>query len=543
MPDHELVLLTALIADGNLTERSPRFCSGPGSPVLAVVEEAARAIGVRISSTSGGTAILSNGRGAKTNPVTLLMKHHGQWGRRSHDKFVPDRIFRLGDEQIARFLSVLYACDGHVHVGASLRQIGYTSISPALATGVQHLLLRLGIVSKIRVLRRSVYEGTDTQAFEVLITGQTDLTRFCEQVPVIGKEQRLGGVLEGLAGVRAKTNVDTLPSDAWAFALAAKAELPWAEVSAAAGRPRNHNWHVGSRGMSRGLAGELGAALASAELTRLATSDVWWDEIVAIEEDGEDETFDIEVPGLHNFVADDIVVHNSALMANFAEHAALHAGAAVAMFSLEMSETELAQRFIASQASVKGDDLRKGRIQASRWPKIYEASNRLAQSPLYIDDSSELSVLDVRAKSRRLAQQQAGGLGLVLIDYLQLMRADGAIENRVEQIGQISRGLKQLARELDVPVIALSQLNRGVEQRTDKKPLLSDLRESGSIEQDADLVMFIYRDEYYNKDESEEPGLADLIISKHRNGGLGDVKLTFQKEYPRFMSYAGDPYA
>ncbi len=228
----------------------------------------------------------------------------------------------------------------------------------------------------------------------------------------------------------------------------------------------------------------------------------------------------------------------SALMANFAEHAALENGKAVALFSLEMSESELAQRFIASQASIKGDDLRKGKVPESRWAKILAASNRLASSPLFIDDSSELSVLDVRAKARRLAQQQADGLGLILIDYLQLMRGDGATDNRVEQVGQISRGLKTLARELDVPVIALSQLNRGVEQRHDKRPMLSDLRESGSIEQDADLVMFVYRDEYYDKD-SEREGIADLIVAKHRNGGLANVELTFQKEYPRFMSYVG----
>jgi replicative DNA helicase len=229
----------------------------------------------------------------------------------------------------------------------------------------------------------------------------------------------------------------------------------------------------------------------------------------------------------------------SALMANFAENAALDAEQAVALFSLEMSESELAQRFIASQASIKGDDLRKGKVPGSRWGKIMEASNRLAKSPLFIDDSSDLSVLDVRAKARRLLQQHPDGLGLILIDYLQLMRADGRTDNRVEQIGQISRGLKTLARELEVPVIALSQLNRGVEQRTDKRPVLSDLRESGSIEQDADLVMFIYRDEYYDR-ESEREGIADVIISKHRNGGLGTVELTFQKDYPRFMSYVGD---
>ncbi len=280
-------------------------------------------------------------------------------------------------------------------------------------------------------------------------------------------------------------------------------------------------------------------AVAVAPVESQLLLDLSWDSIASVEPLGEQETYDLTVPGDHNFVANDIVVHNSALMANFCENAALEGDKAVALFSLEMSESELAQRFIASQATIKGDDLRKGNVPGSRWPKIMQASARLAASPLYIDDSSDLSVLDVRAKARRLVQQHADGLGLIVIDYLQLMRAAGRVENRVEQIGQISRGLKTLARELNVPVIALSQLNRGVEQRTDKRPVLSDLRESGSIEQDADLVMFIYRDEYYDH-ESEREGIADLIISKHRNGGLGNVELTFQKEFPRFMSYVSE---
>jgi replicative DNA helicase len=227
----------------------------------------------------------------------------------------------------------------------------------------------------------------------------------------------------------------------------------------------------------------------------------------------------------------------SALVANIAENAALEHGHAVALFSLEMSESELAQRFVASQASIKGEDLRKGRVAENVWPKITKATNKLAQAPLYIDDSSDVGLLEIRAKARRLHAQKQ--IGLVIIDYLQLLRADSRIENRVEQVGQMSRGLKILARELDVPVIALSQLNRGVEARTDKRPLLSDLRESGSIEQDADLVMFIYRDEYYH-DDSEREGEADLIISKHRNGALGDVTLTFRKEFPKFMNFVDE---
>ncbi|MGH2844269.1 MAG: replicative DNA helicase [Solirubrobacteraceae bacterium] len=229
----------------------------------------------------------------------------------------------------------------------------------------------------------------------------------------------------------------------------------------------------------------------------------------------------------------------SALVANFAEEAAL-AAYPVVMFSLEMSETELAQRFVASQAKVKGEDLRHGRVSDSQWPKILDASRRLGAAPLYVDDSSDTGVLEVRAKSRRLHHQleQVGGLKLIIIDYLQLMRHSGRIESRVEQVSQISRALKSLARELRVPVVALSQLNRNVEQRAgDKKPVLSDLRESGQLEQDADLVMFIYREEYYNR-ESTRPGEADITIAKHRNGPVGEVTLTFQSQYPKFRNYA-----
>src|SRR5579859_4361187 len=232
----------------------------------------------------------------------------------------------------------------------------------------------------------------------------------------------------------------------------------------------------------------------------------------------------------------------SALVTNIAENAALK-GHAVALFSLEMSESELAQRFVASQANVRGEELRRGRVAEGKWQKILAACQTLAEAPLWIDDSSDTSVLDVRAKARRLHHQVEGGLKLIIVDYLQLMRHEGRIESRVQQVGQISRGLKGLARELNVPVIALSQLSRAVEQRGgDKVPILSDLRDSGEVEQDADVVMFIYREEYY-KEDSERPGEADIIIAKHRNGPVDKLVLTFSKEFPKFMNYAGDRFA
>jgi replicative DNA helicase len=231
----------------------------------------------------------------------------------------------------------------------------------------------------------------------------------------------------------------------------------------------------------------------------------------------------------------------SALVANIAENVSMKHELPVAFFSLEMSEVELAQRFIACRARIPGDRLRKGKVAQKDWPKVVRACNELERAPLWIDDSSDLGLLDLRAKARRLhAQEQPrGGLGAVIVDYMQLMRADDPRANRVEQVGQMSRGLKILARELGIPVIAISQLSRAPEQRPDKRPILSDLRESGQIEQDADVVAFLYRDEYYDPD-SEDQGIAEVIIAKHRNGPIGKARLAFIERFPRFLDRAQD---
>ena len=732
MSDAEIVLLAALIADGCLTDKTPSFSFGRGSSVVHEVRRAAEWLGVHpVTPNKGwGTGSLSAGRGVPANPVTQLCKRHGIWGKGARDKFIPDAVFGLTNDQVARFLSILFACDSYVHVSARLRHVGYCTISERLARDVQHLLLRLGVVGRIRTLRRKVYDETDTVAREVLVTAQDSLWRFAEAVPICGKEHRLGQLRESLASVSDKAIRDSIPRKAWDRVLAAKGTRPWRDVSRAASRPLSHNWHVGTRTLSRGTLVELATVLDDDGLYDLATSDLWWDEVASIEPIGEHETFDLDIEGDHNFIADDVVVHNSALVTNIAENAAIHDGVAVALFSLEMSEAELAQRFIASQANIKGEELRKGRVDERRWPKILQACQRLSDAPLYIDDSSDTGLLEIRAKARRLASQQE--LGLVIVDYLQLMHADQRVENRVEQVSQMSRGLKLLARELDIPVIALSQLNRSVESRTDKRPILSDLRESGcltadtrvflpddgvyrrigelvgasgfrvlavdpdtgrfkrrqvlnafstgrkpvlhlttalgrtiratanhrfltfagwrrldelrsdqhlavprslaspaeptlaarrpntnrdvipkeawrslvmpavaeagvsghahvaqlvdseplralargdvywdrivsirpdgeeevfdltveglhnfvaedivvhnSIEQDSDLVMFIYRDEYYHPDDTEEPGIAELIVAKHRNGPIDRVKLVFRSEFPKFMN-------
>jgi replicative DNA helicase len=226
----------------------------------------------------------------------------------------------------------------------------------------------------------------------------------------------------------------------------------------------------------------------------------------------------------------------SAWVTNVADHVASKHGKPAAFFSLEMSEAELAHRFIATEARISSDRLRRGRVSEKDWPGVVRACNVLEKAPLWIDDSSDLSLLDLRAKARRLTASE-GDLGVIIIDYIQLMRPEDPRQNRVEQVGQISRGLKILARELNVPVIALSQLSRAPEQRPDKRPILSDLRESGNIEQDADLVAFLYRDEYYDP-ESEDHGKAELIIRKHRNGPVDTIRLAFRSHYPSFANLA-----
>lgn len=228
----------------------------------------------------------------------------------------------------------------------------------------------------------------------------------------------------------------------------------------------------------------------------------------------------------------------TALAINIAEHVALNEGLPVAVFSMEMGAAQLAVRIVGSIGRIDQGHLRTGKLTDEEWPRLTEAIEKLRTISLHIDETAGLTSSELRANARRLSRQ-CGKLGLIVVDYLQLMSGssnDG--ENRATELGEISRGLKMLAKELQCPVIALSQLNRSVEQRPDKRPMMSDLRESGAIEQDADIIMFIYRDEYYTKDACKEPGVAEVIIAKQRNGPTGVVKLAFLRHITKFESLA-----
>ena len=246
----------------------------------------------------------------------------------------------------------------------------------------------------------------------------------------------------------------------------------------------------------------------------------------------------VEVDGAdHLYLASRSMVptHNSTLGLDVARHAAVRGSVPTVVFSLEMSRTELVQRLMCAECTVDMQRLRTGRMEESDWTRLTRSLGKLADAPLFIDDSPGTTMMEIRAKCRRLRQRH--GLGLVVVDYLQLMQPSKRFESRQQEVSEISRSLKLLAKELEVPVIAISQLSRQPEARSDKKPMLSDLRESGALEQDADMVLFIYRDDLYDP-ESPRKGEADLILAKHRNGPTDTVTVTFQGQYSRFAPMA-----
>ncbi|MEM6518624.1 MAG: replicative DNA helicase, partial [Cyanobacteria bacterium P01_C01_bin.70] len=228
----------------------------------------------------------------------------------------------------------------------------------------------------------------------------------------------------------------------------------------------------------------------------------------------------------------------TAFVLNIARNIASTQKLPVAIFSLEMSKQQLVYRLLSSELALETSRLRTGRLNPNEWTILGQGINQLSEMPIFIDDTPNISVTEMRSKARRLQAEQGGALGLILIDYLQLM--EGSSDNRVQELSKITRSLKGLARELNVPIISLSQLSRGVESRTNKRPMMSDLRESGSIEQDADVIMMLYREEYYDPDTPDR-GIAEIIITKHRNGPTGTVKLLFEPQYTRFRNLAQPP--
>jgi replicative DNA helicase len=429
--------------------------------------------------TPHGQAAISR---SSKNPLTIWLEELGLWGKDAHAKIIPQVVFKLPKQQLALFLNRLFATDGWATLLTSGQaQLGYSTVSEKLARQVQHLLLRFGIIAALK--KRSVkYNDSPRQAWQLDITDAPSIKTFVSQIGIFGKEEALEKVETALALRQYQTNRDLIPHKIWEDIAAAKGSEPWAVLARRAGIKSYTNIHVGKRALSRERLWTLATALENLPLQQLADSDVYWDEIVSIEPIGYQQVYDLTIPETHNFVANDICVHNTSFCLNLAHNIAAANKLAVAIFSLEMSQEQLVQRLLASESGIESGYLRTGRIAQNQWEPLSRAIGNLSEMPIFIDDTPNVSVTEMRSKARRLQAEQ-GELGLILIDYLQLMEGGG--DNRVQELSRITRSLKGLSRELHVPVIALSQLSRGVESRTNKRPMLSDLRESGCLTGDS----------------------------------------------------------
>jgi replicative DNA helicase len=509
---------------------------GSGVPAPQVFARLCEVLAIEPAALAPGG--IDSARRNSPNPLTRWLTDQGLMGQGASQKHVPASVFRLVPEQLAVFVNRLFATDGWVTVLASGQaQVGYASTSERLARNVQHLLLRFGIVAKLRQ-RWVRYRESRRVSWQIDITDARAIRCFADRIGAFGKEAALDNVLAALGRRRYQTNVDLIPAQVWHRIDAARGPMSWVELARRCGF--GADLHVGRRALSRDRLARIAMVLNDAGLAELAASDVIWDRVDSIVALGDKQVYDLTVPDTHNFVANDICVHNTALALNMCEYAAIKTGKAVAVFSMEMSASQLAFRLISSLGRINQQHLRTGELADEEWPRVTSAITLLSEAKIFIDDTPALSPMELRARARRLKREH--DLGLIMIDYLQLMQVPGSKENRATEISEISRGMKALAKELNVPVIALSQLNRSLEQRTDKRPVMADLRESGAIEQDADVIVFIYRDEYYNA-ESADKGIAEIIIGKQRNGPTGMLKLAFLGQYTKFENYADDRYS
>lgn len=442
-------LLAYLIAEGNLTNTSPRFTNT--DPALVgdfetCVRREFGELSVRWNGIDAriARAHTAGGRKNQPNPLTLWLRELGLWGQSAHHKRFPAQLWRWDKPRLAEFLRVLFSCDGTIYALSEARRprIEFTVASPDLARDVHHALVRFGVVAKL-------WQKTE-RSWRVEITEPRSAELYQREIGWLGEKATRG--------------------------------LSLLEVPSRAGEPvgAGFNLHT-SRGLPQRRLAAYAQVLEDDHLALLGSDDLYWDEITAIEDLGEQQVYDLTVPDGANFVAGDVCVHNTAFALSIAQNVALRGeGKAVAIFSLEMPAVQLALRMLCSEARVDMNRIRGGQLNERDFERLAMAAGRLADAPMIIDDEPELTLNELRSKCRRIQAQQ-GGLGLIVIDYLQLMSGgnsrNGGGENRQQEISAISRGLKGLARELEVPVMVLSQLSRAVEQRPNHRPMLSDLRE------------------------------------------------------------------
>lgn len=517
MPIELVRLLAYFIAEGGLTGSSPGFTNT--DPVIiedfkAIVHKHFSACAIRQHNISYFVSRPGRGGIPTPNPVYAWLETFGLKGKLAKDKFFPAAVWTWSRRYLAEFVRTLMSCDGSLYLSSERQRIEFTVAARQLAADVHHAFVRFGIVSR--------FYQTSKGAWRVAVTEPTSIERYQQEIGWIGEKQTRFLELP-IKITKRLSNIGHPP------------------------QATSHTMHAAGKQLvfdeRRKTKDERKSLLRSSFVFRLssdnnnrtiASPDIFWDEIVAIEPIGDQQVYDLTVPDGENFVAQDIFVHNTSFAMSIAHGVASQGNGVVGVFSLEMSRDQLVQRLIAMETGIDTHKLRTGRIRDSELHVVMEAMSRLASMPIYIEDTAGMSIMEVRSKARRL--QSRVGIDLLVIDYLQLMQGRGR-ENRVQEVGEISRGLKALARELNVPVIALSQLSRSVESRTGHIPMLSDLRESGSIEQDADIVLFIYREELYEPD-TDKKGVAEIHVAKHRNGPVGVVAMHFDASTTKFSDLA-----
>ncbi len=496
-PIEKVRLLAYFIAEGGLTHSSPVFTNTDPliiedfKHIIAAYFPALhiRQHGIDYTIAQPKNAETMKGRGGilPKNPLTVWLTELGLMGKLAKDKCFPSCVWTWSKQYLAEFLRALMSCDGSIYAVAALPErplIEFTVASQQLAADVCHALLRFGIVGK--------FHRTTYHAWRVHVTAAGDVHKYQEQIGWIGEKCTRFANSTYVGQLKAR-NIGHAPVETWEFVRTASQEQGLSLIELArksgetekVGKYAGYSSHTNRTIPSRRLAA-YAEVLDNTALRRIGSPDIYWDEIVSIEPMGEHHVYDLTVPNGANFIAQEVFVHNTSLALSLAHNAAIKHQRSIAVFSLEMSKEQLVQRLLSMDAGVDQQRLRTGWIEDEEWERIVYAMGTLSEANIWIDDTAGISSVEMRSKSRRL--QAEHGIDLIIVDYLQLMQSTSGTkrnENRVQEISEVSRNLKVLARELDVPVLALAQLSRAVESRQSKVPQLSDLRESGCLTGDS----------------------------------------------------------
>jgi len=518
-------LIAYFIAEGSLTTNPPGFTNADPSLVNDFREQVGQFF-PNLHVRRHRISYFPSGTSGQKNPLRTWLDGFGLVGKLASEKRFPDCVWRWDKPRLREFIKTLMSCDGTIYSMRGYPRIEFAVACEGLAQDVHHAFVRFGIVAKL-------WKKKD-RCWRVEITEPESVERYQREIGWIGEKAFR---FKRFAEPR-KSNVGVLPTTVWSEirASAASRGITISRLAVLAGEKgagvRGFNLHT-SRGITQGRLANYADVLRDRRLSQLASDQIYWDEIISIEPTGEHQVYDLTVPETSNFIAQDILVHNTSFVLNVGLHAALDAKKSIAIFSLEMSKEQLTERLLTEQAQIDAQRMHRGLLTEAEFDRVSNALGPLGEAAIFIDDTPVMDELTLQLKARQAKMRH--NIDMVLIDYLQLMHGRSRGEdNRVQEVSAISRALKGLARELRIPVIAISQLSRAPEQRPDKRPILSDLRESGSIEQDSDVVMFLYRPEYYKADE--KPGVAEVHVAKHRNGPTGTIELKFRRDHTRFYN-------